>query len=668
MLTPVRIKRFFSHGQSLLYLGLFYSALFPHQWHTLRVVIPSHYEFAYLKAGDPFYLDNKLPLVKMTAGLENCLWTKTDSRDYARSDSSFLVIANKETVTVLVGYASRALDLPDWIKKFQEVNESFYSSSSPEGTIDIAYNIYAKTFPPGYIELGGNCIAGRESTDNWDYNRSNFMYTVIIKEGRWPRSLPAGDWHRPHGYLTSPLPFSVVSTDLVRLSAEAWDQESGVRAVYFFASYVDLTGRPVPRTELGYATKKPFTFDWNVSHLPDQNAQSLLFSIDIEDSAGNRAVHAGPRPNYTILDRNKLISDETCFSKRIFRAPRIDGKLSEKIWRGRDSLMIRSENNVVSIKSGWDRKALYFGIRVLDQKIACVFDTQSLWAQDAFELFFDTRHDHNHFLSLDDFHLGVAATGEHLFNVIGMKENVHQFMPNQIQAVSSILGTLNEPADLDYGLTLEIRIPFEDLKLRPAAGRTLGFNIANDDFEEPGDKTVSRFWVGSGNAPFFNASEWGNLTLTESFVRGRWIGGALLSLLLLTLFGFMLRKFSKHPAINPSLRLEEFPEGPVFRAISFLNANYKRNDLDLRMIAQEVHLSPSYFKSLFKKTTRKSFTHYLTEIRILAAKKYLQESALSIGEIADKTGFSSQDYFAKVFYKHVKMTPLKYRQEKRENN
>ena len=52
---------------------------------------------------------------------------------------------------------------------------------------------------------------------------------------------------------------------------------------------------------------------------------------------------------------------------------------------------------------------------------------------------------------------------------------------------------------------------------------------------------------------------------------------------------------------------------------------------------------------------------YLTELRIEEAKKLLLETDMTVGEIADETGFSDTSYFSKVFLKSVGISPSCYR-------
>ncbi len=175
---------------------------------------------------------------------------------------------------------------------------------------------------------------------------------------------------------------------------------------------------------------------------------------------------------------------------------------------------------------------------------------------------------------------------------------------------------------------------------------------------------------GSGGDPvaieIIESKEFGQIPSRNRF----WTRPLFLMGVLLVGFGifagiyFFIRK-KRGLTISWQLKLPDFPERRIFKAIQFMHANFIKNDLDLSAVAKEVNLSPSYFKALFKKTTGKPFRIYLSEIRVTVAKKYLRETDASMFDIAEKVGFSSQEYFSKVFSKYAKISPFKYRQEKK---
>ena len=72
-------------------------------------------------------------------------------------------------------------------------------------------------------------------------------------------------------------------------------------------------------------------------------------------------------------------------------------------------------------------------------------------------------------------------------------------------------------------------------------------------------------------------------------------------------------------------------------------------------------LSYSYFSRTFKSIMKKSFSEYLTYIKIAEAEKMLISDNSSITEIAQGCGFSTSSYFIQQFKKHKKMSPRQFR-------
>lgn len=98
---------------------------------------------------------------------------------------------------------------------------------------------------------------------------------------------------------------------------------------------------------------------------------------------------------------------------------------------------------------------------------------------------------------------------------------------------------------------------------------------------------------------------------------------------------------------------------PIQNAINYINNNYK-NPITLDEVANYVHLSPSYFSTLFKCEMKESFKTYLNKLRIEYSKCMLSNNNESIMDIALSLGFDNQNYFSTVFKKYTKMSPKEY--------
>lgn len=98
----------------------------------------------------------------------------------------------------------------------------------------------------------------------------------------------------------------------------------------------------------------------------------------------------------------------------------------------------------------------------------------------------------------------------------------------------------------------------------------------------------------------------------------------------------------------------------IKRVCEYAETHYAEN-LKLADMAEMVHLSVSYFSTLFKKTTGQTFLNYLNAIRIDQAKLLLMNPELKIYEIAETCGFASLQYFNRLFKESVGMAPLEFR-------
>ncbi|MEK8127920.1 helix-turn-helix domain-containing protein [Paenibacillus filicis] len=106
-------------------------------------------------------------------------------------------------------------------------------------------------------------------------------------------------------------------------------------------------------------------------------------------------------------------------------------------------------------------------------------------------------------------------------------------------------------------------------------------------------------------------------------------------------------------------------ESHGIRRIEILNAQrYVIVNIDkivtLEELSSVLHLNPSYLSRLFKKETGENFVEYITKVKVEHAKELLDQTQLSVDEIAEKIGYE-KNYFYKVFKKLTGMTPNHYR-------
>lgn len=98
----------------------------------------------------------------------------------------------------------------------------------------------------------------------------------------------------------------------------------------------------------------------------------------------------------------------------------------------------------------------------------------------------------------------------------------------------------------------------------------------------------------------------------------------------------------------------------VEKGMEFIKKNYFE-DLTLKIVSDSVGLSESHFSRIFIKHTGKSFTDFLTFIRIEKAKELMSSTDMKIYEIATKVGYSNTEHFSRMFKKITGSSPNNYR-------
>lgn len=94
--------------------------------------------------------------------------------------------------------------------------------------------------------------------------------------------------------------------------------------------------------------------------------------------------------------------------------------------------------------------------------------------------------------------------------------------------------------------------------------------------------------------------------------------------------------------------------------LEFINRKYA-SDIALVDIAEAGQISPFYLNKYFKEVVGDSPNHYLVKVRIKNSIHLLAETDLSIESIAEKCGFETGNYFAKVFKKFLNESPSEFR-------
>lgn len=113
--------------------------------------------------------------------------------------------------------------------------------------------------------------------------------------------------------------------------------------------------------------------------------------------------------------------------------------------------------------------------------------------------------------------------------------------------------------------------------------------------------------------------------------------------------------------INESLNYNfSLSQQRIKQMITYIHHNYNEEIL-VSDIADAAHISKSECYRCFEKSIGMKPLEYLIEYRLENASKLLQETGMSIEEIASACGYNSLSYFGKMFKKYIGISPIKYR-------
>ena len=104
----------------------------------------------------------------------------------------------------------------------------------------------------------------------------------------------------------------------------------------------------------------------------------------------------------------------------------------------------------------------------------------------------------------------------------------------------------------------------------------------------------------------------------------------------------------------------------IEEAKTFIQNNYKREDMSLNTVAAQVNISPSYFSTIFSGETGQTFVEYLTSVRLEKAKELLMCSSLRTAEIGYEVGYRDSHYFSYIFKKVVGCSPKEFKSRRKE--
>lgn len=114
---------------------------------------------------------------------------------------------------------------------------------------------------------------------------------------------------------------------------------------------------------------------------------------------------------------------------------------------------------------------------------------------------------------------------------------------------------------------------------------------------------------------------------------------------------------------NSMLKNIGLPKEDTFRkAVLFIMEHYKEK-LNLKKVSSAVGITPVHLSRMFGQKTDFCFTDLVNIVRLQEAVHLLQNTSLSISNIAFETGFGSIRNFNRIFEKFFNCTPTRFRTE-----
>lgn len=101
-------------------------------------------------------------------------------------------------------------------------------------------------------------------------------------------------------------------------------------------------------------------------------------------------------------------------------------------------------------------------------------------------------------------------------------------------------------------------------------------------------------------------------------------------------------------------------KGSSNQIVSYIHNHYTEN-ITNQSIGNLFGYHPNYVSSLIKRITGMPIHQYIIHVRLMNAVKYLENSTLSVSEIATACGFCDAAYFSGYFKKYFGINPSKYR-------
>lgn len=136
--------------------------------------------------------------------------------------------------------------------------------------------------------------------------------------------------------------------------------------------------------------------------------------------------------------------------------------------------------------------------------------------------------------------------------------------------------------------------------------------------------------------------------------------GASVALKVAQMMVVFLRRPGGQAQFSATLAAQASESGPFSDLLAWLSDNIRR-DLSVENLARRVAMSPRNFARLFHQRVGITPAKHIEKLRLEAARRLLESTAMALEEVADASGFASAEILRRVFSRHLGITPGQYR-------
>lgn len=114
---------------------------------------------------------------------------------------------------------------------------------------------------------------------------------------------------------------------------------------------------------------------------------------------------------------------------------------------------------------------------------------------------------------------------------------------------------------------------------------------------------------------------------------------------------------------RPEIPWNDLPRSPqVVKVASHISRNYDK-PLEVPALAKLAGVSPRHLSAMFEKEYHMGVPRFIARVRTREVARMLENTPLSLDEIAEKTGFPNRYYLTRVFTRIIGKPPARYRKD-----